>query len=245
VKGAALGVAVFTLGALGACAEFQTVCPDGTAHRRRVFSGGSESEWCHRDDDVREGPEVRYFESGVRMLEGGYLDGVRHGEWRYYTNARWLWRVDRWEDGALVDKKLAPPPLDPNGSPVDVLAPTESDVIKLASADPNLGRAVRGHELPPFAMWYADGKPRVLGHYDGDGLRTGTWRFWHRDGGLAREIDYDAGVRQRFFREWHPNGQRKTDGAYVVGERDGRWRRWDEAGHLLSDQTFGHVRMAP
>ena len=66
----------------------------------------------------------------------------------------------------------------------------------------------------------------MLGRYDGDGLRTGTWQFWYETGVLAREVDYDAGLRERLFREWHPNGQAKTDGAYSVGERAGRWRRW-------------------
>jgi uncharacterized protein len=233
----------FAMLALAACAEVQTICPAETMLRRRIFSGGSEAEWCHRADGVREGPEVRYFESGTRMLEAEYVDGVREGEWRYYTNGNQMWRRDRWADGTVVDKKIAVPRRASDGTPVDVLAPVESDVIKLASADPTLGRAASAR--PSFMAWYADGKPRALGQYDGEGLRTGTWRFWHPGGGLAREVDYDAGVRQRFFREWHANGRPKTDGGYVVGERDGRWRRWDEAGHVVSDQTFGRVMLAP
>jgi hypothetical protein len=240
----AIAVVVATV---GACAEIQTVCPEGTEARRRIFSGGSEAEWCHRDDGVRQGPEVRYYESGDKMIEGGYLDGARHGEWRYYAagDPQRPWRRDRWEDGAVVDKKVDLPPRAPGGPPVDVLAPTDSLIIKLASADPLLGRAARADELPPFAVWYADGKPRVLGRYDRDGLRTGTWRFWYEAGGLAREIDYDGGVRHRVFREWHGNGQPKTDGAYADGERDGRWRRWDEPGRLASDQIYARGMLPP
>jgi len=230
---------------LGGCAEVQVVCPEGTAAGRHIFSGGAEAEWCHRADDVHQGPEIRYYESGVRMIEGAYLDGVRQGEWRYYTSGSRMWRRDRWEDGALVGKLIAPARRGPDGAFVDVLEPTDSDVIKLASADPELSRRLRADELPVFAVWYADGKPRLLGHYDGEGLRTGTWRFWYEGGGLAREVDYDAGVRERLFREWHPNGRPKTDGAYSVGERDGRWRRWDEAGHLVSDETYPRGMLPP
>jgi hypothetical protein len=227
------------------CAEIQTVCPMGTEARRRIFSGGSEAEWCHRADDVHQGPEVRYYESGAKMIEGAYLDGVRHGEWHYYTSDGPLWRRDKWEDGALVAMKIDLPQGAPNTSPADVLAPTDSQIIKLASADPTLGRSMREGELPVFINRYADGKPRVLGHYDREGLRTGIWRFWYEGGGLAREISYDAGVRHRIFREWHANGQPRTDGFYIDGERDGRWRRWDEAGQLVADQTYTRAMVPP
>lgn len=239
------GLAVGVVAALWACAEIQIVCPEGTGPQRRVFSGGAESEWCHREDGVRQGLEVRYFESGAKMIEGAYLDGARFGEWHYYTSDGPAWRRDRWEDGALVDKKLDLPPRGPNQPAVDVLAPTTSLEIKLASADPVLSRTVRENELPAFAVWYGNGKPRVLGHYDRDGYRVRTWRFWYEGGGLAREIMYDAGVREGLFREWHEDGHPKTDGAYVDGERDGRWRRWDEAGRLLSEQTYTHAMVQP
>jgi uncharacterized protein len=231
--------------ALAGCAEVQVVCPEGTDVGRHIFSGGAEAEWCRRDDGVRQGPEIRYYESGARMIEGEYLDGVRQGEWRYYTSGARMWRRDRWEDGALLGKVIAPPRRGPDGAFIDVFEPTDSDVLKLASADPELERRLRSDELPVFAVWYANGKPRVLGRYDADGLRTGTWQFWYETGGLAREIDYDAGVRERLFREWHPNGQAKTDGDYSVGERDGRWRRWDEAGHVVSDETYGRAIVPP
>jgi antitoxin component YwqK of YwqJK toxin-antitoxin module len=229
----------------GCVQSFQVVCPDGTVARRRVFSGGAENEWCYRDDGVRQGPEVQLYDSGATMSEGLYVDGARSGDWRYYISNGWAWRRDHWEDGALVDKKLALPERAPNGPPIDVLAPTDSMVIKLASADPLLGRSARQSELPTFAVWYSDGKPRVLGHYDADGLRTGTWRFWYENGALAREVDYDAGVRHRLFREWHQNGHAKTDGGYDAGERDGRWRRWDEAGKLVSDHSYAHDMVPP
>jgi antitoxin component YwqK of YwqJK toxin-antitoxin module len=230
---------------LSACFPIQIVCPEGTVARRRVYSGGAETEWCDRPDGVRQGLEVRYYENGDRMLEGAFLDGARFGEWHYYAARGPIWRRDRWEDGALVAKKIELPPREANQPPVDVSAPTESLVIKLAATDPTLGRRVREEELPRFAAWYGNGKPRVLGHYDGDGYRARTWRFWYESGVLAREITYDAGARDGPFLEWHENGRAKTDGAYEVGERDGRWRRWDETGRLLSDQTYTRGMVSP
>ena len=242
VSFAALAVVV---AGLWACAGFQIVCPDGTSASRRLFSGGAEAEWCHRGDGVRQGLEARYYESGTPMIEGAYLDGARFGEWDYYASEGPAWRRDRWEDGALVDKKIDLPPRAANQPAIDVLAPTESLIVNLGSSDPTLGRRLREEELPAFAVWYEGGKPRVLGRYDREGFRTRTWRFWYDSGGLAREVTYDAGVRQGLFREWHAGGQAKTDGAYDDGERDGRWRRWDETGRLVSDQTYTHGMVSP
>jgi antitoxin component YwqK of YwqJK toxin-antitoxin module len=231
--------------ACGGCYEIRTVCPAGTEARRRIFSGGGESEWCHRPDGVRQGGETRYFESGAAMLAGAFLDGVRHGEWHYYTVDGRTWRRDRWEDGALVAAKVELPQRPPNGQAIDVLSPTESGVIKLASADPGLGRAARDADLETFASWYGNGKPRVLGRYDLDGLRTREWRFWHEGGAPAREVTYRAGVRDGSFREWYASGRARTDGAYADGERDGRWRRWDAEGRPVADQIYGRGVMLP
>jgi uncharacterized protein len=232
------------IAALAACAGIRTVCPAGTAGRRRIFSGGAEAEWCHRADGVHHGPEVRYYENGSKMIEGTYLDGVRHGEWGYWmAEGGRPWRRDRWEDGALVGKKIELPAGVSSG--VDVLGPTSSNIIKTASADPLLDRTVRANELPIFAVWYDDGKPRVLGHYDRDGLRTKTWLFWHQGGRPAREVAFESGMRQGVFREWHANGRAKTDGAYAEGERDGRWRRWDEDGRVVADQVYARVMVSP
>jgi antitoxin component YwqK of YwqJK toxin-antitoxin module len=239
------GLAGAIVASLWACAEMQIVCPEGTGAQRRIFSGGAEAEWCHRGDGVRQGLEIRYYESGAKMLEGAYLDGARSGEWHYYPSEGPAWRRDRWEDGALVEKKIEPPPRGANQGPIDPTAPTSSLIVSLGSSDPTLGRTIRSEELPAFAVWYATGKPRVLGHYDRDGYRTRTWQFWHESGGLAREVTYDAGVRHGGFLEWHENGQPRTDGAYDDGERDGRWRRWDETGKLVSDQTWAHGMVAP
>jgi hypothetical protein len=242
-----LVLAIVFIAALPACAEFQIVCPAGTGPHRRVFSGGAETDWCNRPDGVRDGAEVRYYESGARMLEGAYVDGARFGEWFYFPTEGPPWRRDRWEDGALVEKTIQLPPRSANQPAVDPTAPTESLVIKLGAADPTLGRTTRQveAELPAFSVFYGGGKPRVLGHYDRDGLRTRAWRFWYENGTLAREITYDGGVRHGPFQEWHENGQAKTDGAYEDGERDGRWRRWDESGKLVSDQAYARGMVAP
>ena len=89
-------------------------------------------------------------------------------------------------------------------------------IIKLASRDPRLCREAREQGGGGFVQRYANGRPRVAGDYDADGLRVGIWRFWNEDGHLAREIEYLAGVREHAAREWHPNGAPAVEGFYVA-----------------------------
>ncbi len=238
--------AIYILGfapvlASGACATVPPVvpCPAGTSLSRHVYSGGGEAEWCHRPDGARQGPETRFYESGAQLVNGEYRDGALNGVWRYRFNDGRNWRADRWDDGALVEKVVDPAVAGMSEAELATLGPMTSGIIKLASHDALTGREARERGGGAFVGHFPNGRPRVAGNYDADGMRTGVWRFWYEDGRPAREIEFIAGVRERGTREWHPNGQLAAEGAYVAGERDGRWRWWDPQGHLTRETTYG------
>jgi len=223
---------------LTGCATARTTCPLGTELARRIYSGGGEAEYCHRPDGVRQGAETRYYESGAEHVAGEYIDGVQSGVWRYrFSNGR-NWRAERWDDGALVSKTVDPAVARMSPEELEALGPTSSMVIKLASRDPRLGREAREQGGGGFVQRHDNGRPRVAGDYDADGLRVGIWRFWSEDGHLAREIEYLAGVREHAAREWHPNGAPAVEGFYVAGEREGRWRWWDARGQLTGEASY-------
>jgi antitoxin component YwqK of YwqJK toxin-antitoxin module len=229
--------AVVSVGEM-ACATARTTCPLGTGLTRRVYSGGAESEWCRRPDGVRDGPETRYYESGVELATGAYVDGAVSGVWRYRFNDGRNWRADRWEDGVLVDKTIDPAVAKLSPGELERLGTTSSGIIKLASADPLLGRASREGAGRTFVGAHPNGRVRVAGAYDADGLRTGVWRFWDADGHPQQEVEYLAGVRERATRSWHPNGKPAVEGFYLAGQRDGRWRWWDDAGRPTAEISY-------
>jgi antitoxin component YwqK of YwqJK toxin-antitoxin module len=232
-------LALFATGAvLVGCATARTTCPMGTALARRIYSGGGEAEYCRRPDGVRQGPEVRYYESGAEHVAGEYVDGAQSGVWRYrFSNGR-NWRAERWEDGALVTKTVDPAVARLSPGELEALGPTTSMIIKLASRDPRLFRESRAVGEANFVQRYDSGRLRVAGDYDADGLRVGIWRFWYEDGRLAREIEYLGGVREHAAREWHPNGAPAAEGFYVAGEREGRWRWWDTRGQPTGEAAY-------
>ena len=201
------------------------------------------SEYCRRPDGVRQGPETRYYENGFELATGEYADGTVSGVWRYRFNNGRNWRADRWDDGALVSKTVDPRVASLSPAELDALGVTSTGIIKLASHDPRTWREAPEHRRGVYVERYANGRPRVAGDFDGDGLRVGTWRFWYEDGHLAREVEYLAGVRERAAREWHPNGAPAAEGFYVAGEREGMWRWWDTQGRLTGETSYsGGVR---
>jgi antitoxin component YwqK of YwqJK toxin-antitoxin module len=233
---------------LAACSHAQTVCPRGAALARRIYTGGGESEWCRRDSDrVRQGAEVRYYESGVKLMEGLYVDGVQHGTWRYYWNTGEMWREESWNDGELVAQKIVTRAAKLSAAQHGELGFSgPGAAVKIAAYDSLFRHRQQEQEARSFSERYPDGKPRVLGRYDGDGARWGMWWFWYPNGQLAREVEYDAGVRNRGFREWYDTGHARTDGEFLAGRKESHWRRWDAAGHLSEDNFFHDgARMTP
>jgi antitoxin component YwqK of YwqJK toxin-antitoxin module len=227
------------LAAAGAgCGTPHTTCALGTDLVRRVYSGGAEAEWCRRPDGVRQGAEMRFYESGAELSSGGYVDGAQSGVWRYRFNDGRNWRADRWEDGALVAQTIDPAVASMSPEELEARGPTLSGIIKLTSHDPLLERLARERPGAEFVGRYPSGALRVAGRYDADGLRTGVWRFWYEDGRPEREVEFLAGVRERGARAWHPNGQPEVDGGYLAGERDGVWRWWDANGRPLGTTTY-------
>ena len=224
--------------ALGGCATARTTCPVGTELARRIYSGGAEAEYCHRPDGIRQGPETRYYESGAEHVSGEYLDGAQSGVWRYRFSDGRNWRAERWDDGALVGTTVDPAVAQMSPEQLEALGPTSSNIIKLTSHDPRLYREAREKGGGNFVARWPNGRTRVAGDYDADGLRAGVWRFWYEDGRLAREVEYLAGIRERAAREWHPNGTLAAEGFYVGGEREGQWRWWDAGGRPAGEAAY-------
>jgi hypothetical protein len=230
-------VAVAT--ALGGCASTRTLCPPDATVARHVYSGGGDAEWCRGADGLRQGPETRTYENGVESVSGAYVEGAQSGVWRYRFNNGRNWRAERWDDGALVETIVDPAAAQMSAAELAAAGPTTSGVIKLASRDPLPAVDGTGPDAArDVVLRWPGGQLRAAGGVDGEGLRTGLWRFWSEDGKLSREIEFAGGVRDRAARAWHPGGAPAADGFYVEGVRDGIWRFWDARGQSLPAVTY-------
>ncbi len=225
--------------ALAGCAAPRALCPPETTLARHVYSGGGEAEWCRRADGLRQGPESRIYENGVESVSGGYVEGAQDGVWRYRFNDGRNWRAERWNDGELVATVVDPAVARMSAAELAAAGPTTSGVIKLAAHDPLRALDASGAALTrEVVLRWPGGQLRAAGGVDGEGLRTGVWRFWSQDGKPAREVEFAGGIRDRAARAWHPSGALALEGAYVEGVRDGTWRFWDARGQPLRSVTY-------
>src|SRR4029078_3091561 len=130
--------------------------------------GCGAAEWCHRDGDiVRYGAEVRYYDSGVKLMEGVYVDGVEHGTWRYYWNTGEMWREETWNDGEMIDQKTVTRAAKLSTAGRSDLGYGNAGVITRPPADPVFLRRQVEQESLSYSDRYPDLKPRALGRYDG------------------------------------------------------------------------------
>jgi hypothetical protein len=188
---------------------------------------------------VRQGAETRYYESGAEHVAGEYVDGTQSGVWRYrFSNGR-NWRAERWDDGALVAKTVDPAVARMSPEELEALGPTDLDDhqagVARSAPDPRGARAGRGRLRPALRQRAAARRRRLRRRRP---ARRGSGASGTKDGHLAREIEYLAGVREHAAREWHPNGAPAVEGFYVAGEREGRWRWWDARGQLTGESSY-------
>jgi len=213
--------------ALAGCAAPRALCPPGAALARHVYSGGGDAEWCRRADGLRQGPESRAYENGVESVTGSYDEGAQSGVWRYRFNDGRNWRAERWDDGALVETIVDPAVARMSAAELAAAGPTTSGVIKLAAHDPLPALDASGAAMArQVVLRWPGGQLRAAGGVDGEGLRTGVWRFWSEDGRPAREIEFAGGIRDRAARAWHPASCRSSSFRAAMGDL---WRATADA----------------
>jgi len=85
------------------------------------------------------------------------------------------------------------------------------------------------------AFWPV-GLKRFDGQVDGDGERTGPWRFFYRQGRLRERGSYRDGLPVGSWTRWYTNGQRAETGERTplpsgqASPRTGAWESWHANG---------------
>lgn len=110
-------------------------------------------------------------------------------------------------------------------------------------------------------LFYMNGKPdgtetrwddsqMVLRGTWKDGLRTGVWEEWHRNGKpksrgeYAINADASASNRNGRWTIWAENGQKISEGNYVAGARNGAWSEWYPSGQIKQQGQYGTEKLS-
>jgi antitoxin component YwqK of YwqJK toxin-antitoxin module len=59
-----------------------------------------------------------------------------------------------------------------------------------------------------------------------NGVKSGSWKWFAKSGGLLREIQYSGGRQNGSHISYYPNGQKSMVMTYIGGVKDGKVLRW-------------------
>ena len=65
--------------------------------------------------------------------------------------------------------------------------------------------------------FYNNGQVESMGNYDTRGKKSGTWKFWYKNGNLAAIENYKNGELNGYYRSWLPDGAPNESFLYVNG----------------------------
>ncbi|MEO1173127.1 MAG: hypothetical protein AAFX94_13915, partial [Myxococcota bacterium] len=89
----------------------------------------------------------------------------------------------------------------------------------------------------PFESWTLDGSPVEQGSYE-NGLESGSWRHYYRNGHLEWTGERYLGVNVGAWSYFHENGQKSAEGQLLEGYREGVWQEWNAQGALIRERSY-------
>lgn len=89
----------------------------------------------------------------------------------------------------------------------------------------------------PYSELRPDGSKYCRGPYQ-DGLRTGSWTFWHTGGRVAKSGSYKAGKPEGVWTYWRDDGTKERVETYADGKREGRWLFYYPGGKLSKQEEY-------
>jgi hypothetical protein len=95
-----------------------------------------------------------------------------------------------------------------------------------------------------FVERHRNGKIAREGSYAA-GLKVGIWRIAFESGAPEEESEWLDGVAHGRYRAWWPGGKLRAEGRHCGGAQCGRWRSYDESGALVGEVDYGEQRLTP
>lgn len=193
------------------------VYPDSTPLLRIYFKD--------RAMTVKDGPFTVYYGTGMKALEGYYLENRREGVWKFW-----------YPSGTLKDSGMLVNDLCSGGwkgwhengqlrSEVEYLQEKQLD----SSIIPNIS---------------AEPEQSVVAQGDLYGTLHGTYTTYSAMGQLLQKGWYDHGKKTGAWDFFYPDGNRECRGSFDTDLQDGRWEYFHENGHTSTKETYERGKLA-
>lgn len=194
--------------------------------------------------------------------EGPYVNGLKHGYWKFYQPNGNLKRVEKWvmgelqEDAAEVAKIEIRREIDPNtgklsfkgayrnGKPEGVHRKYDDEGNVVESRIYDAGVVLfegivdeEGRRQGPWKEFYRSGELKAEGSYK-DNLKVGNWKYFYLDGELEQTGSYQRGLPNGMWTWYYPNGQTWREEEYLMGREEGMSIEYSDSGTVLAKGNY-------
>lgn len=92
----------------------------------------------------------------------------------------------------------------------------------------------------PFKMWFENGKQSKSGAYDKNGLETGLWVYYHKNGERWQAGEYRQGKQHGLWISWYLSGIQQSETRWVDGKLHGKTLGWYSNGQKAFEVIYEH-----
>ncbi len=192
-----------------------------------------------RDDQGNKQGVWMHFHKNLRIKEeGNYVDDLRHGFFKYYTNTGNLIKTERWimgvlqEPDATTEKMEVRKILDKNTGHISSVGPYLQGQKEGVHREYDEEGNVIGGGI------YAQGVVLAEGITDDMGRRQKHWKFYYQTGELKEEGGYIDGKRNGKWTYYFINGNVEQQGRYNRDKPDGYWVWYHENGEIWREEEY-------
>ena len=85
---------------------------------------------------------------------------------------------------------------------------------------------------------YPNGQIKAEGYINEEGRKIGNWKFFHENGHMKREGNYEEGKQDGYWKFYYYNGHLESEGMLEEGKPEGNWNFYSRNGHLEDIAKF-------
>lgn len=216
-----------------------------------------------KDDESRKQGIWMSFHANMRIKEeGNYIDDLRHGFFKYYTNTGNLIKTERWvmgvlqEPDATTEKIQIRKELDKSTGHISAVGPylqgQKEGVHRIYDEEGNvvdggiyaqgvlLAEGITddmGRRQKHWKFYYQTGDLKEEGGYK-DGRRHGKWTYYFINGNVEQQGRFSKDKPDGYWVWYHDNGEVWREEEYVRGLRDGAFVEKDDEGNVIAKGEF-------
>ena len=211
---------------------------------------------------LRQGMWITFRENGKIHSEGTYLDDLKHGYFKEYSEKGDLISLAKFQHGIFqpeaeeIQKLVAEKEYYPNGkirktslyrngTLEGISCEYSQDGVMIKSTEYHQGIKIGegliledGSRNGPWREFYPDSSLKAEGVYE-NGIKTGNWKYYHPNGKIEQTGTYNKQGHPEGTWHWYwDNGQLRREENYYHGKKDGLSEEFDESGRLIEHGEY-------